>query len=112
VTGTTPACATSCGDGGFVAQCSGPENCGGNPCCITTVKFAVHDVSCGTSASSCSPSVDAMGTGQDRACHVSADCTASAPGTNLPDCCTNTTTMQHVCFNKGLVGVVMGFTCP
>jgi hypothetical protein len=114
VTGMTPTCMNGCPDGGFVAACKGPENCSGNPCCITNGSgFSIHDVTCGTAQTSCPPNVDAMsGTGQDRACHTNADCTSGAPGTNLPDCCTNTSTGQHVCFNSGLVGLVSGFTCP
>jgi hypothetical protein len=53
----------------------------------------------------------------DRACKVDADCTAglpTSPAPQLPDCCTNTQSMQKVCFNKGLIGLpgVTGFTCP
>jgi len=113
VTGMTPTCSTSCADGGFVAQCKGPEHCGGNPCCITVSSgFTVHDVTCGTAPTDCPPNINAQtGAGQDRACHVDGDCTSGAPNTNLPDCCTNTSTQQHICFNKQLVGVVSGFTC-
>jgi hypothetical protein len=48
----------------------------------------------------------------DRACTVDADCTNGAPNTTLPNCCTNTTTGQHICFNTLAVALVKGFTCP
>jgi hypothetical protein len=113
VTGTTPACAASC-PSGFVAQCRGPENCGGNPCCINvTAGWKVHDVSCTTALTDCPPMIDlTAGSGQNRACHTDGDCTVGAPKTNLPNCCTNTMTAQHVCFNAGAVGFIQGFTCP
>ena len=116
VSGMTPTCATSCSDGGFEAQCNGPANCGGNPCCITIGSgFTVQGVTCTTSASACQPMVD-TGTqsGMDRACHTNADCTAGLPSTpapQLPDCCTNTMTMQHVCFNQAYLAIG-GWTCP
>lgn len=114
VQGTTPMCMTSCPDGGFIAECDGPEDCGGNPCCITiNAGFSVGGVLCGASATDCPPAVDPnTQSGKDRACHVDGDCAAGAPGTMLPDCCTNSATGQHVCFNKSLVGLVPGWTCP
>jgi hypothetical protein len=53
------------------------------------------------------------GMGKDRACNTSTDCTVGA-GANpqLPDCCTNTTTNQKVCFNKSYTGVINSFKCP
>jgi hypothetical protein len=121
VVGTTPTCmAGSCNsDLGFEAQCNGPSNCGGNPCCITIgAGFTVQSVVCSTSASSCPPMVNATTqSGMDRACHVDADCIAGLPATpapQLPDCCTNTASGQKVCFNKAALNLpgVMGFTCP
>ncbi|MGZ3443090.1 MAG: hypothetical protein ACXVDD_26395 [Polyangia bacterium] len=119
VTGMTPTCASSCGDGGFQAQCNGPANCGGNPCCITIGSgFTVQGVVCTTSASACPPMVNAQTqSGMDRACHVDADCVAglpSMPAPQLPDCCTNTQTAQHVCFNKSYLQLpgITGWTCP
>jgi hypothetical protein len=116
VIGMTPTCATSCPDGGFEAQCNGPANCGGNPCCITIGSgFTVEGVECGASASACPPMVNATTqSGTDRACHVDADCVAglpAMPAPQLPDCCTNTATMQHVCFTKAAVALG-GWTCP
>ena len=116
VTGMTPTCASSCGDGGFQAQCQKPANCGGNPCCITIGSgFAVQSVVCTSSPSACVPMVNAgTQSGMDRACTVDADCTSglpSMPAPQLPDCCTNTQTMQHVCFNKSYLGIG-GWTCP
>jgi hypothetical protein len=110
-------CASSCPDGGFTAECKGPENCGGDPCCITIGSgFNVQSVACATSASGCAPAINAATqSGTDRACHVDADCIAglpTMPAPQLPDCCTNGATGQHVCFNKSLLGVVQGWTCP
>jgi hypothetical protein len=114
VVGTTPMCQSSCPDGGFVAQCRGPQDCGGNPCCVTLQNnYSIHDVSCAHAQTDCVPSVDTTtGSGQDRACNVDGDCTAGAPGTNLPNCCTNSSTGQHVCFNRLALVLVPGFTCP
>jgi hypothetical protein len=119
VTGMTPTCASSCGDGGFQAQCNGPANCGGNPCCITIGSgFTVQSVICGNAPSACPPMVNAQTqSGMDRACHVDADCVAglpSMPAPQLPDCCTNTQTAQHVCFNKSYLQLpgITGWTCP
>jgi hypothetical protein len=116
VTGMTPTCASSCGDGGFQAQCQKPANCGGNPCCIHVGSgFVVQSVVCTMSASDCVPTINgSTQSGQDRACTVDADCTSglpSMPAPQLPDCCTNTQTMQHVCFNKSYLAIG-GWTCP
>ncbi|MDB4965437.1 MAG: hypothetical protein JWN44_1126 [Myxococcales bacterium] len=115
VNGMTPTCATSCpGDGGFVAECKGPENCGGNPCCITIGSgFMIQDVVCTTSPSACPPMVNVQTqSGMDRACKVDTDCTAGVSMPSLPDCCTNTMTAQKVCFNKSYTQFVQGWTCP
>lgn len=117
VSGMTPMCAASCGDGGFQAQCNGPANCGGNPCCITIgAGFTVESVLCTASPTACPPMVSpSTQSGMDRACHVDGDCTSGVSGTpQLPDCCTNTQTMQKVCFNKGYLGLpgIKGWTCP
>jgi hypothetical protein len=114
------ACAASC-PGGFVAECSGPDNCGGNPCCVTvSPKFMVHDVSCTHAAGDCVPNFDlTTQSGQDRGCHTSADCTA---GTNVDmsalmlfDCCTHIPSSQHVCFNKAALlvpQIAKDWSCP
>jgi hypothetical protein len=117
VTNATPMCATSCPDGGFTAECKGPENCGGNPCCITIGNgFQVKSVACTQAASACPPMIMLQTqSGQDRACKVDADCTSGVAMPQLPDCCTNKMTMQHVCFNKTYLQipqVAMGWTCP
>lgn len=115
VNGMTPTCADSCAtDGGFVAECKGPENCGGNPCCITIGSgFTVQSVMCTTSASACPPMVNVQTqSGMDRACKVDADCTAGVAMPQLPDCCTNTQTAQKVCFSKTYLQFVQGWTCP
>ncbi len=120
VLNSQPTCSSSCPDGGFEAQCKGPDNCGGNPCCITIGSgFTPQGVICTTSPSACVPSVSLQTqSGMDRACHVDADCTSGVP-TNpppqLPDCCTNTMTMQHVCFNKSYLSVPAiknSWSCP
>lgn len=114
VVGMTAMCQASCPDGGFTAECNGPADCGGNPCCITIASgFQVTKVACTNAPSACPPMVDAQTqSGQDRACHADGDCTAGVMSPSLPDCCTNTQTMQHVCFNKSYVGFVPGWTCP
>ena len=120
VVGTTPTCAASCNsDLGFEAQCNGPSNCGGNPCCITIgAGFTVQSVACSTTPSACPPMIErhhAVGHGprlpRRRRLHRRP---AGEPAPQLPDCCTNTTSGQKVCFNKAALGLpgVMGFTCP
>jgi hypothetical protein len=113
VVGSTPSCMSSCPDGGFFAECTGPADCGGNPCCITIgAGFTVQSVLCTTSATACPPMVDATTqSGHDRACHVDGDCTSGVTNPQLPDCCTNTATKQHVCFNKQALAIG-GWTCP
>lgn len=113
VVNSTPSCMSSCPDAGFVAECTGPADCNGNPCCITIgAGFTVQSVLCTSSPTACPPMVDTVSqSGHDRACHVDGDCTSDAPNTMLPDCCTNTATKQHVCFNKAAVGIG-GWTCP
>jgi hypothetical protein len=111
VQGMTPSCVSSCPDAGFVAECRGPANCGGNACCITLQKWYPQAVTCTTSRTDCAPNVNSKGNGQDRACQVDADCRDGVSSSQLPDCCTNTQTGQKVCFNKaGLF--IGGFTCP
>jgi hypothetical protein len=112
VVNSMPMCMGSCPDGGFTAQCRGPQNCQGNPCCVTTTSFVVQSVVCTSHASDCQPNVNTMGTGMDRACNVDGDCTSGVTNPSLPDCCTNTMTMQKVCFNRNYLGIVSGWTCP
>jgi hypothetical protein len=112
VVNAQPTCVSSCPDGGFTVQCRGPQNCGGNPCCVTTVGFVPQLVVCTTHPTDCQPNVAISGDGMDRGCNVDSDCTSGVSNPSLPDCCTNTMTMQKVCFNKGLLGVVSGWTCP
>jgi hypothetical protein len=114
-TASGAACMTACPDGGFQASCSSPSDCGGNPCCITIGNgFSVQSVACTNAPTACPPMVNVQTqSGMDRACKVDADCTSGVSGTpQLPDCCTNTQTMQHVCFNKSYVQFVQGWTCP
>jgi len=109
-----PTCSTSCPDGGFSAECKGPEDCSGNPCCITVGSgFTVQGVACTTSPSACPPAINPQTqSGMDRACHVSADCISGLPAMpqpSLPDCCTNVATGQRVCFNKNIP--ISGWNC-
>jgi hypothetical protein len=118
VTGTTPTCATTCGaDGGFIASCRSPLDCSGNPCCVTvTSGYHVSGVMCAQSKSDCVPMIDiGTGAGKERGCNTNADCTDGISADmmlQLPDCCTNTTTMQKTCFNKAFTAVINTFTCP
>lgn len=112
-----PMCATSCPDGGFTAECKGPENCGGNPCCITIGSgFQVQSVTCTMHPTDCPPMVSATTqSGMDRACRVDGDCTSGVMNASLPDCCTNKMTSQKTCFNKGYLAVpaiAAQWSCP
>lgn len=115
VVGMTPSCSTSCPDGGFVASCAGPQDCQtGSSCCIAFGdNFSVQSVMCAPMAS-CVPTVSASGSGMDRACQTDSDCTDDGKGGNngtyWKNCCTNTTTNQHVCFNATVM--VNGWKCP
>jgi hypothetical protein len=112
VVNSMPSCMGSCPDGGFTAQCRGPQNCQGNPCCVTTTAFVPQSVVCTSHPTDCQPNVNTSGTGMDRGCNVDGDCTSGVTNPSLPDCCTNTMTMQKVCFNKNYLGIVTGWTCP
>jgi hypothetical protein len=112
--GTSAMCMPSCPDGGFQASCTSPSDCGGNPCCITIGSgFQVQGVMCTNAPSACPPTVNLQTqSGMDRACKVDADCTSGVQNSMLPDCCTNTQTMQKVCFNKSYTQFIQGWTCP
>ncbi len=109
-------CADSCDtiDGSVDVMCGGPENCGGNPCCVNIQGMMLAGgVSCGKTMDACQPNVGLNG-GMDRLCHTDDDCTRSAPNnTNLTQCCTLMMNGQstHICLNNTLAGLVQG-TCP
>jgi hypothetical protein len=119
VTGTTPACATSC-PGGFVADCAKPADCTtGDACCVTAqaalqpmFSVKIENVSCAPLAA-CVPSVDGTLKVLTRACTTDSDCTTDGKGgsnnTMYPNCCTNMG--QHVCF-KNQQPLPAGWTCP
>ena len=110
-----PACMTSCADGGFPVQCSGPEFCGGDPCCVTVTNGSPTSVACTTDPKACMPNFNfSTFSGMTRACHADVDCTAGGITTNYPDCCTVTgSNGQRICFNKAVAAGSMGrLTCP
>jgi hypothetical protein len=121
-------CAASCPDGGLTIACDGPESCGGNPCCAAVANGAPQNVSCTAAPTDCAPSIDVMTqAGQDRLCHVDADCGDGKPGISafgvtlpLNQCCTITSNGQstHICLNATAITLGMMFglgitgTCP
>src|SRR5439155_15912195 len=46
-------CQATCGDGGVPVSCRGPDNCSGNPCCVTIANNAPQMVACTDSPSAC-----------------------------------------------------------
>lgn len=115
--GGTPSatCESSCGDAGLAIQCSGPAQCGGNPCCLTLSGTTPNDIVCTSSASACPAMFQLGGDSQTRACKYDGDCTAGLTGTQMyGDCChavQNPST--RFCFSKSLVGVTQGqVACP
>ena len=115
-------CAKSCGDGGiFALKCTGPEGCGGNPCCIALefslgggggLKSAMQG--CGTmGANSCPPDDNPMsGMINTRFCHRDGDC----GGGGFSCCSAKVGGGIHVCLGpqtQGLIGFLQGVvTCP
>lgn len=110
-------CMDSCPDASITISCSGPEMCGGNPCCASIAIGSgggtpLGGVSCTTSPDACIPNFDfATRSGETRLCHTDSDC---APSTALPSCCTLSRggVSEHVCFNAGFVGFLPGSSCP
>src|SRR5262249_860799 len=107
-----------CPDGGFTAECQKPSDCSGamSACCITVANYAPTKVACEAPAS-CVPALMINGSGSDRACVTTADCTGNGTnGTTLPDCCLSTATGQHICFSKTLAmssaQLMAAFNCP
>ncbi|MCU1277828.1 MAG: hypothetical protein JWM53_1374 [bacterium] len=118
VVGGTPSCTSSCPDGGLVAECQKPTDCAGatSACCITVNNYNPQSVKC-SPGNQCVPAISAQGSGQDRACVTSTDCTDNgASGTMLPDCCTSKASGQHVCFSMSLLTSIPSlqqqFSCP
>src|SRR5262249_8154280 len=114
----TPSCTSSCPAGGFVAKCQKPADCPGatDACCITVSNFTPQSVMC-TPGNQCVPAISAQGSGTDRACVTSHDCTDNgASATMLPDCCTSKATGQHICFSAALLTTFpqlqQQFSCP
>lgn len=111
-----PMCMDSCPDGDFTVACDGPEDCKGNPCCVS-INNAMIDgagAQCTMQPDSCPPKVDIQSrSGMDRLCHIDADCTAGAPNTQLPSCCTlmQNGNAAHVCLSK-IFAQFLGATCP
>jgi hypothetical protein len=109
-------CETSCGDAGLPVQCSGPEFCGGNPCCVTLENRVPKGVFCTSAQTDCVPGFDSMFmNGMTRACHGDIDCTAGAAGTQAGSCCTASLggMSQQICFNKTLASFTQGaINCP
>ena len=114
-------CAKTCSDGGLLAlSCTGPEMCGGNPCCIDVGLgggggLSAGAVGCGMQGmNSCVPKIDFGAQAlKTRFCHQDPDCggggalccTAHAGMANL-NICIDAQTMQFLGMLGGLV------TCP
>ncbi len=108
-------CAQSCPDGGVAVTCDGPEDCMGNPCCAKLSGGGLGGVMCTMAQNACPPQFDIQQMmGQTRLCHVDGDCTAGAPNTNLPLCCTvkdQNGNAAHICLNKQFAAFAGG-SCP
>lgn len=110
--GVVPRCASTCPTPS-PQWCSGPEDCGGNPCCEHLSGPAVNQMGnqgiyCGTDANSCVPTLNVSSAWADsRVCHVNADC---APSTELPLCC-HFPSGARLCLNPSLASY-LGATCP
>jgi hypothetical protein len=112
--GASCTAANACGGNDLPIECRGPEYCGGKPCCLTLVNRMPQSILCTAAQTDCSPALDTTGSGKTRLCHTSADCTAGAPTTGFPDCCSGMQggVQQQFCFNKGFTSFVPGITCP
>ena len=115
----TQTCAKSCDAdaGGFALQCDGPEDCGGNPCCVNiNGTKPPKDSYCTMKTSDCQPTIDVNTfMGMTRFCHVDGDCTHDAPNGTLKECCTGTYSgqKQHICFDPAYAMFTQGaITCP
>jgi hypothetical protein len=110
-------CMSSCPDAAFTVQCDGPENCGGNPCCVSVAFMGFtpvfNDISCSQSPMDCQPVFNLGMNGQTRLCHTNADCTNGAPNSGANTCCTATFmgVTSQLCLPAQAAGF-MGITCP
>ncbi|HZS38424.1 MAG TPA: hypothetical protein VFF06_16430 [Polyangia bacterium] len=112
-------CQASCGDAGVPVSCRGPDNCGGDPCCVTIANNVPQSVAC-TSAPTACPTMytfsgSMISSGQTRLCHTNNDCTSGLSNTQYPDCCTAMMggVTQQFCFSAGLASLSGGkVTCP
>ncbi len=116
--GLTASCAATCPSMTVPVDCRVPENCGGNPCCLTLNMNAPQSVMCESTPSGCPGNLTFGGntiSGTTRLCTKSADCTASDNNTNYPDCCSTTQmgVTQQFCFSSGIAALSGGaITCP
>jgi hypothetical protein len=111
-------CLPSCGDLGVPVECRGPQNCNGDPCCLSLDNNVPTGVVCETTADGCSTMFTFGGnklTGSTRLCNSASDCTAGITNPQYPDCCQTVQNgvTQKFCFSSGLAGFTMGqITCP
>lgn len=117
--GATGSCQATCGDGGVPVQCRGPDNCGGDPCCVTIMNNVPTMVSCTAAADACKTMYTFNGamiqSGQTRLCHLDGDCTSGDSSTQYPNCCTGMMNgvSQQFCFSMQLAALSGGVvTCP
>lgn len=113
--GAMAKCLAGCPDGNFPVACDGPEDCGGNPCCVD-VKGAMLSAGavCTAKPSECVPQLQLQTqSGRSRLCHVNADCTAGVANSELPLCCRVQQGGQQVqvCLNQLIAGFI-GAACP
>jgi len=109
-TGGNPsgACNKCCSGGTLPVQCRNPDDCNGNPCCITINGTTPHDVSCTASKTACVPMAGLTNT-STRGCRSDADCTSGPVTTTLNQCCT--LMGQKACLNTQIAGLI-GASCP
>jgi hypothetical protein len=108
----TLSCMQSCPDGGIPFTCDGPEDCGGDPCCVPFNNGQASGTMCTMQANACVPMLQNLN-GQTRMCHADVDCTSGVQNPTLPDCCSAPASglQGHFCFNKQFIGLING-TCP
>ena len=109
----------TCMAGNLKIACDGPAQCGGNPCCLTVKNLlggpTPQDIVCGMGPTDCAPALDLLAQKLiSRRCAMDADCTAGAPMTQLPTCCTGAFGGQSIrfCASAFIAGLAMGkITC-
>lgn len=109
----TATCSATCASGMLSLACDGPEDCSGNPCCAPIMNGKTSGAVCSAATTDCVPKIDFVTkNGQSRLCHADADCTAA--GSSFADCCSDTRNgyTLHFCFDKQLVSLARGVTCP